>query len=433
MPFERALVVSGEAASRSFLAEVVRRAGLEVSTAASQEAALALCGHEAVDLVVSDMGGEGLELLRAMRELLLPPLCLFIAESDHTDAVSEAMRLGAFYCVTKPFAPGGVDAALARVKAHAALIVQTGDPIEGIVAESPMMKQLVRDLPKIARSTASVLITGESGTGKEVIAQAIHRLSLRAAAPFIKVNCAAIPDSLIESEFFGHERGAFTGAVQRRLGRFELADRGTLLLDEISEVPLPLQPKLLRAIQEQEFERVGGTHPIRVDVRFLATSNRNMRQAIEEKVFREDLYYRLNVVPLRLPPLRERREDIFPLAEHFLALCCAENHKPLKHFSQGAKRTLVEYPWPGNIRELANIIERTVVMDVSDIVQQEHLCLDPSAPPPQVSLSHYPSLTLAELEKRHILDTLKAQNNNRTRAAKLLGISVRTLRNKLRA
>lgn len=288
-----------------------------------------------------------------------------------------------------------------------------------VIAESPYMKKLFEDLPKIAKSCASVLINGESGTGKEVIAHAIHYQSPRAEGAFVKVNCAAIPEALLESEFFGHEKGAFTGAINRRMGRFELANSGTLLLDEISEIPLSLQSKLLRAIQEQEFERVGGTKSLRVDVRFISTSNRNMKEAIEQKHFREDLFYRLNVVPIFLPPLRDRREDIIPLAESFL-----ESHKLNKTLSFEAKQKLLDYPWPGNIRELANVIERTVVMSSGELIAPEHLALETQVAPFEI-------LTLRELEKRHILDALAIYGHNRTRTAKILGISVRTLRNKL--
>lgn len=289
-----------------------------------------------------------------------------------------------------------------------------------VIAESPVMKKLFTDLDKIAKSCASVFIYGESGTGKEVVAHTIHYQSMRKSSAFVKVNCAAIPEALLESEFFGHEKGAFTGAINRRMGRFELADGGTLLLDEISEIPLSLQSKLLRAVQEQEFERVGGTKSIRVDVRFISTSNRNMKEAIEQKIFREDLYYRLNVVPVYLLPLRERREDIIPLADYFL-----KQHAKNKVLSFEAKQKLLDYPWPGNIRELANCIERTVVMSNSDLIAQEHLALEGIAPVEKKLIS------LKELEKRHILDALALHAQNRTRAAKTLGISVRTLRNKL--
>jgi two-component system response regulator AtoC len=291
-----------------------------------------------------------------------------------------------------------------------------------MIAESPFMKNLLADLDKIAKSCASVLIHGESGTGKEVVAHAIHYRSSRSAQAFVKVNCAAIPETLLESEFFGHEKGSFTGAINRRLGRFELASGGTLLLDEISEIPLSLQSKLLRVVQEQEFDRVGGSRPIQVDVRLISTSNRNMKEAISNKLFREDLYYRLNVVPIYLPPLRERKEDILPLAQYFL-----QQHDPNKIFSLEAKQKLLEYSWPGNIRELANIIQRTMVLSSNAVIGAEDLHLEE----PVTGTSPKKLFTLKELEKKHILDTLVAYEQNRTQTAKALGISVRTLRNKL--
>ncbi len=299
-----------------------------------------------------------------------------------------------------------------------------------MIAYSSAMKKVAHDLEKISKSQASVFITGESGTGKEVIAAAIHRLSTRSTQPFIKVNCAAIPEALVESEFFGHERGAFTGALARKTGRFELADKGTLLLDEVTEIPLALQAKLLRAIQEMEFERVGGSRSVSVDVRILATSNRLMTEAIESKVFREDLYYRLNVVPIHLPALRHRPEDIIPLAEHFLNRFCIENHKPKKIITPRAAQKLMAYHWPGNIRELGNIIERTVVLDFDPVIDSEHLYLD-SAPPQIPQKSVGTRMSLHALEKQLILETFEAEGQNRTKTASSLGISVRTLRNKL--
>ncbi len=302
---------------------------------------------------------------------------------------------------------------------------------EKIIAESEVMKKILADIKKIAKSTASVFICGESGTGKEVIAHAIHHQSERASQPFIKVNCAAIPATLLESEFFGHEKGAFTGAHTKRMGRFELADTGTLLLDEISEIPLELQPKLLRAIQEMEFERVGGSQPIHVNVRLVSTSNRTMKEMVEQKLFREDLYYRLNVVPILLPPLRDRREDILPLAEYFLRGLCEENKKHCKILSSDARKAFLEYHWPGNIRELANVIERTVVMHPSETISSDMLYLD--NPKKEIELLTLDEeLSLKEVERRIILKALVREKNNRTKAAQSLGISVRTLRNKLK-
>ena len=279
-----------------------------------------------------------------------------------------------------------------------------------------------------------------------MIAQAIHSQSLRAGRSFIRINCAAVPETLIESEFFGHERGAFTGAASKRIGRFELAHGGTLMLDEVTEIPLGVQAKLLRAIQEQVFERVGGNISVRVDVRFIATSNRDVKQAIANKMLREDLYYRLNVVPIHLPALRERVEDVIPLAIHFIETMSLENHKAVKELTPSAKRKLLAYSWPGNVRELANIIERAVVMTSSDKIESSHIILDTldsllpfSTVSGQKSFQKIEELptnlvgvSLEELEKMLIIETLQAQNNNRKKTAEILGISPRTLRNKLR-
>lgn len=303
-----------------------------------------------------------------------------------------------------------------------------------LIAISEQMKKILSSVDLISKSNASVFIYGESGTGKEMIAHAIHKRSNRHLNPFIQVNCAAIASTLLESEFFGHEKGAFTGAIQRKLGRFERAHTGTLLLDEISEISLELQPKLLRVIQEREFERVGGTHPIQVDVRLISTSNRSMKEMIEKNLFREDLYYRLNVIPVYLPALRERKDDILPLSEYFLKKFCQENATSEKRFSESAKQRLLQYSWPGNIRELSNVIERCTVLSHQDTIFDLDLNLNESPLVNNDSIETLPiGATLAEMEKRMILATLKKENDNRTRAAQVLGISLRTLRNKLHA
>ncbi len=433
---EKVLVVDDEPLMLRFISDVLKRQGKEVSAAANGAEAIQLLETEPFDLVITDMKmplKNGLDVLKIAKGLS-PSMLVVLATAHGTiESAVEAMKLGAFNYLIKPFSPDALEGVLAKAEEHLRLVKENKFYREDtkrppLVAISPAMKRIVQDLEKIAKAHASVFITGESGTGKEVIAGAIHELSSRAQYPFIKVNCAAIPEALLESEFFGHERGSFTGAHMRKTGRFELADKGTLLLDEVTEIPLMLQPKLLRAIQEQEFERVGGTKPIKVNLRFLATSNRNMQEAIETKVFREDLFYRLNVVPIQIPPLRERREDILPLAQYFLEKFCAENHKVLKKFGEKAVEKLLHYPWPGNVRELANIIERTVVLDFDPVIDAEHLYVDSSAVCPKAIPQ---GVTLHEMEKRHILETLETHHQNRTKTAAALGISVRTLRNKL--
>lgn len=433
---ERILIADDEPVMLRFMAETLRRLGKEVVLAADGAEAIRLMDEENFDLIITDMmmpHKTGLDVLKAAKSTMV---ILATAHGTIESAV-DAMKLGAFHYLIKPFSPDALEGVLKKAEEHSRCLLENKFYSEErigtyLIAKSPSMQKVLQDLDKIAKSQASIFITGESGTGKEVIAGAVHQLSSRSQSPFIKVNCAAIPETLLESEFFGHEKGAFTGAHLRKVGRFELADKGTLLLDEVTEIPLSLQPKLLRAIQEQEFERVGGVRPIKVNCRFLATSNRNMREAIESKIFREDLFYRLNVVPIHLPPLRERREDILALAEFFLEKFCRENHKPLKKFTERASKKLLDYHWPGNVRELANIIERTVVLDFDATIDGEHLYLDSQPPKLAAKEVCLPiGMTLHELEKRMILQTLETEHDNRTRTAAVLGISVRTLRNKL--
>lgn len=434
---EKVLVADDEPLMLRFITDLLKRLGKEVVSAANGAEAIRHLETEPFDLVITDMKmplKNGLDVLKAAKEHY-PSILVILATAHGTiESAVEAMKLGAFNYLIKPFSPEALEGVLEKGEEHLRLIKENKFYREDakhphLVAHSPAMKRILQDLDKIAKSQASIFITGESGTGKEVIAGAIHELSSRAQYPFIKVNCAAIPETLLESEFFGHERGSFTGAHVRKTGRFELADKGTLLLDEVTEIPLVLQPKLLRAIQEQEFERVGGTRPIKVNLRFLATSNRNMQEAIESKVFREDLFYRLNVVPIQIPALRNRREDILPLAHFFLERFCKENHKQLKTFTEQATKKLLDYPWPGNVRELANIIERTVVLDFAPVIDAEHLYLDSSVTAAPKELKK--GMTLHEMEKELILETLESNHQNRTKTASILGISVRTLRNKL--
>lgn len=434
---EKVLVADDEPLMLRFVTDCLKRLGKEVVAAENGAMAIQYLEAEGFDLVITDMKmpvKSGIDVLKSAKQLSPSPLVILATAHGTIESAVEAMKLGAFHYLIKPFSPEALEGILEKAEEHLRLVKENRFYKESakkphLVAHSPAMKRILTDLEKIAKSNASVFITGESGTGKEVIAGAIHELSSRAQHPFIKVNCAAIPETLLESEFFGHERGAFTGAHLRKTGRFELADKGTLLLDEVTEIPLVLQPKLLRAIQEQEFERVGGTRSLKVNLRFLATSNRNMQEAIETKIFREDLFYRLNVVPIQLPPLRERREDILSLAQHFLEKYCAENHKPLKSLTEAAVKKLIDYPWPGNVRELANIIERTVVLDFDAAIDAQHLYLDSSVVSSPKECKK--GVTLHEMEKQLILETLQAHHRNRTKTASTLGISVRTLRNKL--
>jgi len=391
MAIHKILIIDDELILRNFLAETLKRKEYEVATADCGKKGLALLEKEGFDLVITDMKMPdltGLEVLKKVKELSPETVVIVITAYGSIENAVEAMQRGAFHYLIKPFSPDAIEATIEKAQEHQNLVeenrylrqqVAGGGRVRNnhtIIGVSPVMQQILSDVKKVAASNANVFISGESGTGKEVIAHAVHTHSLRSQRPFIRVNCAAVPEALIESEFFGHEKGSFTGALSKRLGRFELASGGTLLLDEISEIPTPLQAKLLRVVQEQEFERVGGSKLIKADVRLVSTSNRDMKQAIAERTFREDLYYRLNVIPIHLPPLRERREDIVPLATYFLENMCLENNKKKKKLSAGAILLLEEYNWPGNIRELANIIERVVVMDYAQTVEREHLMLE---------------------------------------------------------
>jgi DNA-binding NtrC family response regulator len=317
-----------------------------------------------------------------------------------------------------------------------------------MVVHDPGMMAVLGLADQVAGSDASILITGESGVGKEVIARYVHQKSRRASKPFISVNCAAIPENLLESELFGHEKGAFTGAVARRIGKFEEANGGTLLLDEISEMDARLQAKLLRAIQEREIDRVGGSKPVRVDIRILATSNRDLIQAVKEGTFREDLLYRLNVVNLKLPPLRERPGDIIALAEHFVKKYAAANGVPERPLAADARRRLVTHRWPGNVRELENAMHRAVLLASGPEIEEAAIRLPDGQPlssiDPHARAAQHASVaaeaatrgfvgqTVSEMEQQLILDTLEHCLGNRTHAANILGISIRTLRNKLK-
>lgn len=446
MSVEKILVVDDDLLVRNFLCETLRRKGIEVSIAENGQKAVKLLKEASFDMVITDMkmdGLTGIDVLRKVKELHPSTLVVIITAFGSIENTVEAMRLGAFNYILKPFSPDAIEAVIEKAREHLSLVEEnnylrhqltTGGSHAKprVIGESPVMKQILADVAHIAKSNSSVFISGESGTGKEVIANTIHYSSPRSHCPFIKVNCAAVPETLIESEFFGHEKGAFTGANAKRLGRFELANGGSLLLDEVTEIPASLQAKLLRVVQEQEFERVGGSKPINVDVRLISTSNRNVKEAVENKILRADLYYRLNVIPIYLPPLRERREDIIPLAEYFLEKMCLDNKKGIKTLTPDAKKKLLDYPWPGNIRELANIIERIIVMDTSLHIAGEHLYLDSPGTITVPGSANLPiGITLQELEKRHIIETLQQQQNDRAKTAEILGISLRTLRTKL--
>lgn len=446
----RILIVDDEENVRRMLATAFSLQGHEMHCASDGKAALSLFSETQPDVVLMDIrmpemdGIDALKVMRAQQPRI--PVILMTAYAEVETAV-EALRSGAFDYVIKPFDLDELSMVIQRAlqlqemkqeirNLHKAL--STSWQWGHILTNSPRMMDICKDTAKIALSQANVLISGESGTGKELIARAIHYNSKRANGPFIKVNCAALPESLLESELFGHEKGAFTGAQTLRQGLFERAHQGTLLLDEIGEMPLVLQAKLLRILQEREFERIGGHQTIRVDIRIVAATNRCLQTMVKEGTFREDLFYRLNVIHLTLPPLRERREDIALLANHFLQKFSAENQRDIIEIDPTAMSMLTAWPWPGNIRELSNVIERAVIMNTGAIIFADDLpdaFRNPVSATTETKPTHSGERNLKEEikreEKRIILEVLDSQDGNRTRTALMLGISRRALMYKL--
>jgi len=439
----RILVVDDEHTMRDFLVASMS-ARYHLRTAGDGVEAMELLRREPVDLVLSDVrmpGGDGLTLLAAIeRELDDPPLVVMMTAFGTIKEAVEATKRGAVDYLTKPFGLDQLEHTLQRAFELRALrnenrslrtSLKAQREQHGLLGNSPAMVELREKIEMIADSRGTVLLQGESGTGKEVAARAIHNAGGRRDGPFIRINCAAIPETLLEGELFGHERGAFTGAVQARPGKFELADQGTLLLDEISEMPLSMQAKLLRVIQEREFTRLGARAATQCDVRVIATSNRNLKEEIRAGRFREDLFFRLNVIPLRLVPLRERKDDIPLLVSHFVRVFCAENGRPLLAVTEAALRSLIDHDWPGNVRQLQNVIERAVIMSSGSELDASQLDLHDEMNRAEDPVALSEDLTIREMEQELILRKLERTRGNRTQAATELGISVRTLRNKL--
>ncbi|HOB32594.1 MAG TPA: sigma-54 dependent transcriptional regulator [Verrucomicrobiota bacterium] len=431
----RILIVDDDPGQRSLLNSFLQSQGFETVLADSGERALEALRTGRFDMMISDVrmpGMSGLDTLRAARkEHATLPVLLVTAFTDVRDAVA-AMRDGAVNYLAKPI---DLEELLASVQQ--ATGVSQSVPLkyaddkqlpEYVIARSPLMQAVFREASLIAPSDTRVLITGESGVGKEVVADVIHAWSTRAKGPLVKVNCAAIPETLLESELFGHEKGAFTGAHAQRIGRFEEASEGTIFLDEIAEMSPQLQAKLLRVTQNGTFQRVGSNRELRTGARILTATNRNLEELVKAGKFREDLFYRLNVVELNIPPLRERREDILPLASHFIA----ELAKGRARFSEAVTECLQRYPWPGNVRELRNAMERAVLLSRSELILPEHLPsrvreLAGQAPAP----ANGDARQLEEIERQAILQALRQHNYNRTETAKALGISRRALIYKL--
>lgn len=479
MSFEKILIVEDDLVVRNLLQSIFLRHKLSVTCADSLAMASAVLAKEPFDLMVLDLrlpDGDGLQFLEQISTMPERPLAIMVTGYGSIESAVACMRAGAFDYMLKPFSPSQIDVILRKAQTYRQLVKvnnllsdDANDDDGLLVGRSPAMMRLRQLIERVAPTDATVLVTGESGTGKEMISREFYRRSPRRTQPFIKVNCAAISQTLIESEFFGHERGAFTGATERREGRFELANNGTLLLDEVSEIPASLQAKLLRVLQEREFERVGGSRTIKVNVRIIATSNRDLLANVQKGEFRQDLYYRLNVFPVHVPALRERTEDIPLLADHFLRRFTRKHGVKATGFSDSARAAMMSYRWPGNVRELQNTIERAVILSESgrpvnaaalglpvdltlppgeavpvwDDVPAEPVVAaeNPAAAPaagaavpaagPEVVDPTGNVLRLDELEKQAIRAALKQTGNNRTQAAAALGISIRTLRNKL--
>ena len=441
--------------------------GYTTRSAASAEAALSLLRQESVDLVLTDLrlpGMDGLEFLQAAKRVSAALPVVVMTAYGTVETAVEAMKAGASDYVLKPFSLEEVKLIIRKEldvhhlrEENRSLREALGRRYEfkNIVARSPKMQEALATVERVAPTNSTVLLGGESGVGKDLIARAIHQHSRRASGPFVKINCTAIPENLLESELFGYEKGAFTGAVASKPGKFELADKGTVFLDEIGDVPGAIQVKLLRVLQEREFERLGGTRTLKVDVRLVAATNRDLRAALEQGTFREDLYYRLNVVPISIAPLRERKEDIPYLVDHFIARFAREAGKPIEGITPAAMKLLTAFHWPGNVRELENIIERAVALFAGTVIDVGDIQLDvsPWQPPqadlalatgpaaganpagPNASGAALPFLpdgmTLEQYEDEIIREAVRRAGGNKSQAARLLGLSRNALRYRL--
>ncbi len=436
------LVVDDDKYVNEYVNEAVSRAGFDTTVAFSGEEALQQFKNRTFDIVLSDLKMpemDGITLLENIKRISPETAVVIMTAYGTVEKAVSAIKKGAHDFLLKPVTPDTVEHVLNRVTEMIGLRTENAllrkdleHKFQNMIGKSKIMKEIFDLVQSVAKARSTIMVTGSSGSGKEMVARAIHYCSNRREGPFVKLNCAALPETLVEAELFGYEKGAFTDAKKTHRGRFELAHNGTLLLDEISEMPINLQSKLLRVIQEREFERVGSSQTISVDVRVVATSNRNLKEYIAQGKFREDLYYRLNVIPIHLPVLHERSEDVPLLVDHFISKYNEENGKAVQGVSQQALRMLMKYKWPGNVRELENMIERAVVTSRSDILSDNDF-------PVELAVGDVASaagglsvpMKLEEGNKYLILKTLEKFNGNKTRAAEALGVSARTIRNKL--
>jgi DNA-binding NtrC family response regulator len=442
------LLVDDEQSQRNILGGYLRKKNHLVCEASSVAEAITVAGTTPVEVVLTDLrmpGKTGIDLIKELKQSAPDASVVVMTAFGTIEGAVEAMREGAYDFLSKPIDLEQLDIILRRIAERHALLSENRIlkeqlserySLEGVVSQSGTMQEVLNTAARVAGSKASILVRGESGTGKELIARAIHYASPRKDGTFIAVNCAALNDNLLESELFGHEKGAFTGADRARQGRFELADGGTLFLDEVGDLPLPTQVKLLRVLQQQEFERVGGTETHHVDVRIIAATNRNLEERIRSGDFREDLFYRLNVVTIDIPPLRSRREDIAPLLEHFLGVYSREQKRKRLAFSREAWSHLLRYNYPGNVRELDNIVQRAVILSRGETITTDELPLvvrglpqEDSSAKQDVGLSLTDRVT--KLEQDLVFEALRKADGNQSRAAKELGISERNLRYRL--
>jgi DNA-binding NtrC family response regulator len=441
---ENILVVEDNVDMQKALLTALKRAGYDITITADAFEGIDEFKKGAYELVITDMkmpDKTGIELLDEIKEIDKGMPVIMITGAGTIDTAVKAMKKGAFDYILKPFSSDTIEALIKKALLSAKkLEIPARRRKKGLVtvdisSKNPKMQKIVKLTDSAAKSKSTVLIQGESGTGKEMIARAIHEKSPRKKGPFVAVNCAALPEGLMESELFGHEKGSFTGAIAKKDGKFKIADRGTLLLDEISEMPMFLQAKLLRVIQEKEIDPVGSHSSIEVDVRIIATTNRNIKKEVKSGKFREDLFYRLNVIPLTLPKLSERGEDLDDLIDFFLKKYCNENDKKLSGIDKDAHEFLRGYHWPGNIRELENTIERAVVIADDKFIKVKDLMLStphPSAADEGMGDFLRAGATISEMEQKLIMMSLEKTDGNKTRAAEMLGINVKTLRNKIK-